>query len=81
MTFGEGARWQSIVTVGRRGTIWVLLPRCGDVAGLVWFNPAFNWCAECAGMAHTGLTFVDAVGVVERAATNVLDEAALALKL
>jgi hypothetical protein len=61
--------------------VWVLLPRRGDVAGMVWFNVAFAWCAQCAGRVHTGLEFVDAVRIVEHSATNPLDEAVAAVRL
>ena len=82
----EGARWfrAACRCDGDCGFVWVLFPSSAAApAGMVFRRSDVGWCAHTPGTVqeHTRLGFVDAVAIVEQAATNALDATSPALKL
>lgn len=76
----EGARWVRTLCTDC-GIVWVLFPAGGVVpSGMAFHRPDIGWCAHVRGIdsVRTGIAFVDAIAIVEQAATNALDESTAA---
>jgi hypothetical protein len=72
----EGERWFRV-----HAEAWVYFPRRGLLDGMVFHRgPDLGWCTHLSSLetGQTNLAFVDAVAIVEQAATNALDESSAA---
>jgi hypothetical protein len=83
--FGEGSRWFRTSCVCGQGCApaWALLAGYAEPAGLVFHERGLAWGVHLvrSGVMQSGVSFANAVAIVEQAATNALDATSAAPKL